>query len=208
MTNNKPAAKSPDQIAQIIEALLFVADHPVAVSELTKAIEVTKTKVEKALALLEETYQTRGLRIQRSGTKVQLVTAAEMTEYVEAFLGLNVSSKLSMAALEVLGILAYKQPLTRAGIEAIRGVNCDGVLRTLLSKGLVEEVGRLDTVGHPIQYGTTFEFLQYFGITSLDELPELEMDSEDETMLSLLDDVSEEAETLEDFIIPDDVLES
>jgi segregation and condensation protein B len=75
-----------------------------------------------------------------------------------------------------LGIIAYKQPLTRSEIEAIRGVNSDGVLRTLLSKGLIEEVGRLDTVGHPIQYGTTFTFLQYFGLNSLDDLPQLEID--------------------------------
>jgi len=106
------------------------------------------------------------------------VTAPEATAYIERFLGLSVSGKLSTAALETLGIIAYKQPITRPEIEAIRGVNSDGVLRTLLSKGLIEEVGRLDTVGHPIQYGTTFEFLKYFAIKGLDELPALQEESE------------------------------
>ena len=163
------------EIASIIEGLLFVADHPVSVSELTRAIEAPKATVEAALAGLEKGYQNRGLRLQRNGTKVQLVTAPGITAYVERFLGLSNVSKLSLAAMEVLGIIAYKQPLTRSEIEAIRGVNSDGVLRTLLSKGLIEEVGRLDTVGHPIQYGVTFEFLQYFGLASLEDLPELDM---------------------------------
>jgi len=177
---NENQSLSPAETALIIEGILFVADHPVAISELTKTLEVSKTQIEEALTVLSETYQHRGLRIQRNGPKVQLITAPEMTTYIERFLGLATSTKLSMAAMEVLGIIAYKQPITRSGIEAIRGVNSDGVLRTLLSKGLIEEVGRLNTVGHPIQYGTTFEFLQYFGLTSLDDLPQLEMEIEAE----------------------------
>ena len=82
--------------------------------------------------------------------------------------------RLSRPALETLAIIAYRQPVTRAEIEAIRGVNCDGVLRTLLSKGLIEEVGHLEQAGRPVLYGTTFQFLQYFGLQSLDELPPLE----------------------------------
>ncbi len=179
------------EIASIIESLLFVADHPVAISELTKTLEATKATVEKALDHLGEAYQNRGLQLQRNGTKVQLVTAPSVTPYVERFLGLSNTSKLSLAAMEVLGIIAYKQPLTRSEIEAIRGVNSDGVLRTLLSKGLIEEVGRLNTVGHPIQYGTTFEFLQYFGLSSLEDLPKLEMGTEEET---LPDDIASDFE--------------
>ena len=121
------------------------------------------------------------MQLQRLAGKVQLATTPDMTEYIERFLGLSLSSKLSTAALEVLGIIAYKQPLTRPEMEAIRGVSCDGVLRNLLSKGLIEEVGRMDTVGHPIQYGTTFEFLKYFGLSSLNELPPLEMEEAPET---------------------------
>ena len=177
----------------IIETLLFVADHPVAVSELVKTVEVSKGQIEKALDHLAEFYQQRGLRLQRNGSRVQLVTASEMADYVERFLGLSLSTKLSIAAMESLGIIAYKQPITRPEIEAIRGVNCDGVLRTLLSKGLIEEVGRLNTVGHPIQYGTTFEFLQYFGLDSLTALPELAMEAEEDQadLLSLETDVEQ-----------------
>ncbi|MEM7028253.1 MAG: SMC-Scp complex subunit ScpB [Chloroflexota bacterium] len=169
---------SLDDIIIIVESLLFVADHPVTVTELAKAVDVSKSQIEKALKQLSLDYHNRGLRLQRQGVKLQLVTASEMSEYVERFLGLSVSAKLSMAAMEVLGIVAYKQPITRPEIEAVRGVNSDGVLRSLLSKGLVEEVGRLNTVGHPIQYGTTFEFLQYFGLTSLDDMPDLEMNED------------------------------
>jgi segregation and condensation protein B len=161
-----------------------VADHPVAVSDLVKTLDASKQQVEQALTILDDLYQTRGLRLQRNGSSVQLVTASDITGYVEKFLGLSISSKLSTAAMEVLGIVAYRQPMTRPEIEAIRGVNCDGVLRTLLSKGLIEEVGRLNTVGHPIQYGTTFEFLQYFGLSSLDELPALAMEQDEKADLS------------------------
>jgi segregation and condensation protein B len=181
LTNDTPI--TPEQLAVIIESLLFVADHPVAVSDLVKTLDASKQQVEQALTILDDLYQTRGLRLQRNGSSVQLVTASDITGYVEKFLGLSISSKLSTAAMEVLGIVAYRQPMTRPEIEAIRGVNCDGVLRTLLSKGLIEEVGRLNTVGHPIQYGTTFEFLQYFGLSSLDELPALAMEQDEEADL-------------------------
>lgn len=167
---------SPEEMAAVIECLLFVADQPVAISELATTLEATRPKIERALKILSESYRERYLQLQVQGDKVQLVTAPQATEYIETFLGLSFSSKLSTAALEVLGIIAYKQPLTRPEMEAIRGVSCDGVLRNLLSKGLIEEVGRLDTVGHPIQYGTTFEFLKYFGLSSLENLPELGLD--------------------------------
>jgi segregation and condensation protein B len=177
MTTNPPPLTT-EEITAIVESLLFVADEPVSVSDLAAAIEVTSAKVEKALNALTESYRGRYLQLQRHKKKVQLVTAPKATTYIERFLGLSASGKLSTAALETLGIIAYKQPITRPEIEAIRGVNSDGVLRTLLSKGLIEEVGRLDTVGHPIQYGTTFEFLKYFGVKSLDELPALQGEGE------------------------------
>lgn len=168
--------RTPETIAAQVEGLLFVADQPVSVAEMASTLEVSAAKIERALDRLAEIYQGRCLQLQRLAGKVQLATTPDMTEYIERFLGLSLSSKLSTAALEVLGIIAYKQPLTRPEMEAIRGVSCDGVLRNLLSKGLIEEVGRMDTVGHPIQYGTTFEFLKYFGLSSLDELPPLEME--------------------------------
>jgi segregation and condensation protein B len=92
--------------------------------------------------------------------------------WIERFLGLEISGKLSSASLETLSIIAYRQPVTRAQIEAIRGVNSDSVLRSLIRRGLVEEVGRVETVGRPILYGTTFEFLEQFGLQSLQELPD------------------------------------
>jgi segregation and condensation protein B len=163
------------QLVKIVEGLLFVASEPVSVHHLASAIECEVTQVEAALEQLKESSQPRGVRIQRQGNKVQLVSAPELTDYIERFLGLSISGKLSTAALETLSIVAYRQPVTRPEIEAIRGVNSDGVLRTLLSKGLVEEVGRLDTVGHPTLFGTTFEFLRYFGLENIEALPELEL---------------------------------
>ena len=163
------------ELVKVIEGLLFVAAEPVTVNHLASAIECRTEDVESALDLLKEACQKRGVRLQRYGKKVQLVSAPELTDYIERFLGLSISGKWSTPALETLAIVAYRQPITRPEIEAIRGVNSDGVLRTLLSKGLVEEVGRLDTVGHPILYGVSFEFLRFFGIETMDELPELEL---------------------------------
>ena len=163
------------QLVKIIEGLLFVASEPVSVNHLVSVIECGAQEVEEALEQLKEEFQNRGLRLQRHGKKVQLVSAPELTDYIERLLGLSISGRLSTAALETLAIVAYRQPITRPDIEAIRGVNSDGVLRTLLSKGLVEEVGRLDTVGHPMLFGTTFEFLRFFGLEELKDLPELKL---------------------------------
>jgi segregation and condensation protein B len=171
----EPGNSSPLSLAAIVESLLFVADAPVPVSQLAEAIECEVREVEAALHVLVETYAERGIRVQRKGYQVQLVSAPEVAPYIERFLGLSLSSKLSAAALETLAIIAYQQPITRPQIDAIRGVSSDGVLRTLASKGLVEEVGRLETVGHPILFGTTFEFLRYFGLSSLNDLPPLEI---------------------------------
>jgi segregation and condensation protein B len=176
--DNSPSndsTSSPLTLAATVESLLFVADAPVSVSHLAEALERDERDVEAALQTLAEGYAGRGVRLQRKGSRVQLVSAPEAAATVERFLGLSQSGKLSAAALEALAVVAYEQPVTRPQIEAIRGVSSDGVLRTLLSKGLIEEVGRLETVGHPVLFGTTFEFLQYFGLSSLGELPPLEM---------------------------------
>ena len=166
---------SDQELIKIIEGLLFVASEPVTINYLSIVTNCSTGRVESALEQLKEDSKERGIRLQRQGKKVQLVSAPELTEYIEEFLGLTVAGKLSTPALETLAIVAYRQPITRPQIEAIRGVNSDGVLRTLISKGLVEEIGRLDTVGHPALFGTTFEFLRYFGIESMDDLPELEL---------------------------------
>jgi segregation and condensation protein B len=136
---------------------------------------VEAAAVEQALQRLDQHLAPRGIQLQRKGLQVQLISMPEATPYIQRFLGLELTGRLTQPALETLAIIAYRQPVTRATLEAIRGVNCDGVLRTLVSRGLVEEVGRLDQAGRPILYGTTFEFLQYFGLRSLDELPPLEI---------------------------------
>ena len=165
----------------ILESLLFVATEPVAVSHLVDVLGLSAEEVEAALWDLQADYSHRGFRLQRHKDRVQLVTAPEAAPYVERFLELDLSSKLSTAALETLGIIAYRQPVTRAQIETVRGVSCDGVLRTLLGHGLIEECGRLEQAGRPILYSTTFQFLQHFGLTGYDELPSLEeMEDEDE----------------------------
>lgn len=166
---------TPQQLVRIIEGLLFVAPEPVSITHLASAVPCSVGEVETALQQLKTESQSRGIRLQRQDQKVQLVSAPELTDYIERFLGLTTSGKLSTPALETLAIVAYRQPITRPQIEAIRGVNSDGVLRTLISKGLVEEIGRLDTVGRPALFGITFEFLRYFGLEEMGELPELEL---------------------------------
>ncbi len=157
-----------------VESLLFVADEPVSVARLAEALETTPARVERALEDLQTAYTGHGLRLQRVGSRVQLVTAPEAALHIERFLGLEARTRLSRAALETLAIVAFRQPVTRPEIEAVRGVSSDSVLRTLVGVGLIEEVGRAPTVGRPILYGTTFEFLQHFGLSSLDDLPPLD----------------------------------
>ena len=158
-----------------LEALLFVAATPVTVSQLAEALKEKPQAVEAGLHNLEKIYsQNRGLSIQWHAGRVQLTTAPAVSGLVETFLGLEATARLSRAALETLAIIAYRQPITRPGVDAIRGVNSDGVMKSLLSKGLVQEVGRSEGPGRPILYGTTADFLQHFGLSSLAELPPFE----------------------------------
>ena len=166
-------AKHVPELVMRIEALLFVAEKPVAVAALANMLEASQDDVRAALHTLEQSLAGRGIRLMRTGESYQLTTAPEYAADVERFLGVQLGSKLSTAALETLAIIAYRQPLTRAAIEAIRGVNADRALATLLGRGLVTEVGRLETVGRPVLFGTTPEFLQFFGIASLEQLPPL-----------------------------------
>ncbi len=160
-------------LASCVESLLFVANEPVALSDLAQTLDVSTSEVTDTVERLSEAYTGRGLRIQHTNGRVQMVTAPETAPAIERFLGLELSGKLSEAAMETLSIVAYRQPITRPEIDGIRGVNSDSVLRTLLARGLIEEVGRQEAVGRPILYGTTFEFLQHFGLESLDDLPAL-----------------------------------
>jgi segregation and condensation protein B len=157
-----------------IEGLLFAASDPVSVSQLAEVLGKSPQDVEAAIKRLEETYQQRGLSLLRHTGKIQLTTSPKIALQVEKFLGLEASAKLSRAALECLAIVAYRQPITRPGIDSIRGVNSDGALKSLLSKGLAQEVGRAEGPGRPILYGTTVDFLQHFGLPSLEALPPYE----------------------------------
>ena len=157
-----------------VESLLFVSDGPVSIGRLAEALGATVARVERALASLETGYVKRGLRLQRMDRQVQLVTAPEAAASIKRLLGLETKMRFSRAALETLAIVAYRQPITRPEIEAIRGVGSDSVIRTLLSAGLVEDRGRAETIGRPVLFGTTFEFLQHFGLRDLDELPPLD----------------------------------
>lgn len=160
-------------LSAALEALLFVADGPVAIERLAAALDASPAAVESALGALAATLSARGLRLQRRGKEVQLVTAPAAARAIERFLGLEDRGRLSAAALETMAIIAYRQPITRAAIEQLRGVGCEHILRSLVARGLVEEVGRLETVGRPVLYGTGFGFLRYFGLSALDELPPL-----------------------------------
>jgi len=171
----------PLPLTAMIESLLFVSSEPVAIGQIATALYVSEEQIEEALSEMKAAASNgsaRGVRVQRRGNKIQLTTRPECAPYVERFLDLSSTSRLSKPALETLAIVAYQQPVTRPEIEMVRGVNCDGVIQTLLSKGLIEEVGRLETAGRPIQYGTTFAFLQYFGLSNLDDLPQLKLAEE------------------------------
>lgn len=152
---------------------MFVADGPVSLDDLAKAIEVEPETVRDAVQRLRQATAGRGLCVVRHGDEVQLATAPETGPAIERFLGINRAAKLSPAAMETLAIIAYRQPITRAQVDAVRGVSSDAVIRTLAAKLLIKPVGRLQQAGRPVVYGTTFEFLQYFGISALAELPTL-----------------------------------
>lgn len=164
-------------IEAAIEAVLFVASGPVSSAQLAEAIDSSQQEIDQGIKRLEYQYQSHnsGLRIQKHDGRYQLTTAPEQAPLVEKYLGLEATAHLSRAGLETLAIVAYRQPITRPGIDAIRGVNSDGVLKSLLIKGLIQEIGRADTPGRPILYSITNDFLQHFGLNSLDDLPPFEL---------------------------------
>ena len=166
-----------NETTQALEALLFAAPGLSSIEQLSQALSVSKTEVEKSLeSLSAHLSMEHGLRLQKIKNQYQLITAPEHGEMIEKFLGLEITSRLTQAALEVLAIVAYKQPATRPEIDSIRGVNSDGVVKSLLSKGLIEELGRSEAIGRPILYGVTNEFFQHFGLESLDQLPVVDLE--------------------------------
>ncbi len=170
-------------LSALLEALLFIAPVPVTPGQMATVLGVSTHQIEIAISELDALYtesgDKRGLRIRLHRGRIQLTTAPQASATIEKFLGLESTTRLSHAALEALAIIAYQEPVTRPQIDAIRGVNSDGVLKNLLSKGLIQEVGRADAPGRPFLYSITTDFLGHFGLSSLDELPPLEKSPEE-----------------------------
>ena len=162
-----------NELAHVIEAILFVAGEPVNLKDLQRALEVTEDETRQAIDALDSdySYHRRGITLKRFGEHVQLSTRAEYAPYVERLLQPIQKQSLSQSALETLAIVAYRQPVTKLEMEAVRGVKCDYSVQSLVNKGLIEEVGRKETLGRPILYGTTDKFLSHFGLHSLEDLP-------------------------------------
>lgn len=156
-----------------IEAILFVAGEPVRVEELAKALNVTVRQVENELTKLRDEYDfhQRGFTLKRFGHQVQLATRALYATDVVHLLQPVQKQSLTQAAMETLAVIAYKQPVTRAEVEQVRGVKCDYSIQSLTKKELIMEVGRKETLGRPILYGTTENFLAHFGLSTLEDLP-------------------------------------
>lgn len=167
----------------IIESLLFVSGEPLKLKEIASIIECDIDITKEIIEELEEKYEIgeRGIKLININEEYQLVTKPQNSAYIQKLLKTNTRQSLSQASLETLAIIAYKQPITRASIDEIRGVKSDRAVLTLLEKGLVKETGRLDVVGRPILYSTTEKFLLYFGLEKLDQMPSLEdiLDSEE-----------------------------
>ncbi len=159
----------------MLEALLFVAERPLDRREIASLAGVDRATVDARIGDLEVSLAGRGIRLVVSGERVELATAHAAGRLIGRYVGAG-ATRLSPAALETLAIVAYRQPVTRGGVERIRGVDSDYSIRALLHRRLIVELGRSDSPGRPFLYGTDFEFLERFGIASLDELPPLEAD--------------------------------
>ena len=184
MTEEKYSKTNDKQglsLSALVEAILFVSPEPISAAQISTLLELTPREVKNALEELESHYKGRGIRLQYHKKKIQITSAPEAAPILESMLELETTSTLSQAALETLSIVAYQQPITRPMIDSIRGVNSDGVLRTLLNKGLIDDVGRAEGPGRPILYSTTTEFLKHFGLSSYEELPPLDFEEIQQT---------------------------
>ena len=171
----KPKLELKERVG-IVEAILFVTGNAVEKKEICRAMEITEGELEETLDALESGYDfdRRGLRLLRFGAHVQLATRPDYAPFVEKLLQPVQKQSLSQAVMETLAVIAYRQPVTKAEIEQVRGVKCDYSVQSLMTKGLIEEAGRKETLGRPILYGTTDAFLRHFCIASLSELPEID----------------------------------
>jgi segregation and condensation protein B len=175
---SKIAPPAPDRLPAVIESLLFIAEEPMEIGVLAKSLSLPRKDVERAIDQLIANVDGRGLFVQRTGDRVQLATIPDAAPYIEQFVEVE-HGQLSRAALETLAIIAYRQPVTRAAIEAVRGVNADYAVAALVARGLIEEVDRAPSPGRPALFATTVRFLEYFGLqrpTDLPPLPDLPPD--------------------------------
>lgn len=164
-----------NEVFGAIEAILFASGNPVEIDRIVRALELDTATVTKCIDELIEMYSTpqKGLKIIKLNKNVQMCTNKEYGAYVRKVMDMKKNTPLSQAAMEVLAVVAYNQPVTKAFVEQIRGVDCSGVIGSLCVKGLIEEKGRLELPGRPLLYGTTDHFLRCFSIENLDELPPL-----------------------------------
>ena len=183
-----------NQKKSIIEAILFAAGRPVTKNEIILALEISAEDVENIIKNMQEEYKSenRGIDLIKIDDSYQLCTKKELYEYIYPVLDKRNKPNLSNAALETLAIVAYNPKITRAEIEAIRGVSADACVYKLLEYGLIEEAGKIDLPGKPMSYKTTNEFLRMFGYTSLEELPELPRYKLDENKQIVIDELLEE----------------
>lgn len=170
-------------IKSIIESLLFAWGEPLNINEISKILDMKTSEVSQLLNEMTESFKEdteRGLIIQKFGNSYQLTTKKENFDFIQDLLQTTVSKSLSTAAMETLSIIAYEQPVTKVDIELIRGVKCSNVIKGLLDKNLIKEVGKIDKPGRPTLYATTDEFLKHFGLKSIEELPALKIEKDEE----------------------------
>ena len=182
-----------DKIQSIIESILFATGRVVEIKELEIALEMPKEELQQIIENMQEKYKTenRGIELIKVNEGFQLCSKKENYEYIYQIIDKRNKPKLSNAALETLSIIAYNPKITRAEIEAIRGVNVDATMYKLLEYGLIQEAGKLDLPGRPMSYQTTEEFLRMFGYSSLDELPELPRYKMDENHQIVIDELEQ-----------------
>lgn len=187
-----------NKIESAIESILFAAGREVKIDELTLALELSKDEIEKAILNMQERYEklSSGIELIKADNGYQLCSKKENAEYIYQVIDKRSKPKLSNAALETLAIIAYNPRISRAEIEAIRGVNVDATIYKLLEYDLIEEAGKLDLPGRPMSYKTTSEFLKMFGYTSLKDLPDLPRYKVDENHQIVIDELIEENEKI------------
>jgi segregation and condensation protein B len=186
-----------EHIKGVVEALLFVNEKPIMIDQIRKVLDtVTPTEIKKAISIIQKEHEGRqsGVNVVEIAGGYQMLSNPIFANYIREFYKTKHKEKLSKPALETLAIMAYKQPVTRADVEVIRGVNSDGVVTHLVEKELIKIVGRKDVAGRPFLYGTTKQFMEYFGLKSLDDLPNLEefpsLQPEEDSNEAVLDELT------------------